>query len=101
MAVIELTGSSFDEAISSGKCLVDFWATWCGPCRMQAPIIAQLAEAHPDVKACKVNVDEQPMLASRFNVMSIPTIVYFQDGRMTGKAVGVQSIEQLKAGLEL
>lgn len=100
MAIHNLTKENFEEITGTGRCVVDFWATWCGPCRMQTPIIDELAEAHPSsIKVCKVNVDEQPALASRFGVMSIPTIVYMQDGRMTGKSVGVQSLGQLESGI--
>ena len=92
MAIEHLTKENFDEVTGSGRCVVDFWATWCGPCRMQAPILDEVDMALDGrAKVCKVDVDEQPELASRFGVMSIPTLIYFQDGKVTGKAVGVQS----------
>ncbi|MEG1633856.1 MAG: thioredoxin [Oscillospiraceae bacterium] len=102
MAIFNLTSADFAAATSAGRVVVDFWATWCGPCRMQGPIMEQLAEAHPEeVKVCKVDVDSQPALAEQFGIMSIPTVIYFQDGKLTGKSVGVQSLAQLEAGLGL
>lgn len=97
MAVIHLTKDNFDASIAEGKALVDFWATWCGPCRMQAPILEQLdAELGGNVKVCKVDVDEQPELAKRFGVFSIPTLISFADGNQIEKRVGVQTISQLE-----
>ena len=89
MSVQILTESTFGEAIASGETLVDFWATWCGPCRMQAPIVEQFAEAHPEVKVAKVDVDENPNLARRFGIMSIPTVIAFRDGEVVNKRVGL------------
>ena len=96
MAVQHLTSADFDSAISTGRCVV---ATWCGPCRMQAPILDEFAMEHPEVKACKVDVDAEPALASRFGIMSIPTLIYFEDGKQIGKAVGVQMKEQIADAL--
>lgn len=91
-----LTIDDFDAEISSGKVLVDFWATWCGPCRMLAPILEQLENADPGVKICKVNVDEQQELAKRFGVLSIPTLILFKDGKPVDKSVGLTDLETLK-----
>lgn len=96
MSVMHLTKDSFDSITSSGLVLVDFWAEWCGPCRMQAPILDQLEEEiGSKVKVCKLNVDDHPDIARRFGVFSIPTIIAFRDGEQINKAVGVQSREQL------
>ena len=76
MAIQHLTEENFDAVTGEGRSLVDFWATWCGPCRMQAPILEQLdGELEGSVKICKVDIDEQPELARRFGIMSIPTLV--------------------------
>lgn len=96
MSVMHLTKDNFDSITSSGLVLVDFWAEWCGPCRMQAPILDQLEEEiGSKVKVCKLNVDDHPDIARRFGVFSIPTIIAFRDGEQMNKAVGVQSREQL------
>ena len=98
--VQHLTSADFDSVTASGRCVVDFWASWCGPCRMQGPILDEVDMALDGrAKVCKVDVDEQPELAARFGVMSIPTLIYFEDGNMTGKAVGVQMKEQIAAAL--
>jgi len=91
MAVQHLKTAEFDEAVSKGLVLVDFWATWCGPCRMLAPVIERLADRYDgSVKVCKVDIDEEPSLAERFGVMSIPTVMVFKDGRQVAQTVGVQ-----------
>lgn len=96
MAITHLTKDNFDSVTGSGLSLVDFWATWCGPCRMQAPILEKLdAEIGSTVKVCKVDVDSEPALAQRFGVMSIPTLIAIRDGKIIDTRVGVQSFEQL------
>lgn len=96
MAVMHLTKDNFDSVTSSGLVLVDFWATWCGPCRMQAPILDELDEQLGDrVKVCKLDVDDVPAIAQRFGVFSIPTLMVFRDGKMISKEVGVHTLEQL------
>ncbi|MGE5328207.1 MAG: thioredoxin [Deltaproteobacteria bacterium] len=99
--VLQLSKDNFDETINSEvPVLVDFWATWCGPCRMLGPIIDQLGdELEGKVKIAKVNVDEQKELASRFQVMSIPTILIFKKGEMVEKMVGLRNKEALETTL--
>lgn len=98
MAVSHIKTSEFDGFIAEGVTLVDFWATWCGPCRMQAPILDALdAELSGKAKIGKVDVDEEPELARRFNVMSIPTLIAFKDGKELGKIVGVSDAGTLKS----
>ena len=99
MAVTHLTKETFEAATATGKVVGEFWATWCGPCRMQAPILDQFAEAHQDVSVCKVDVDEQPELAARYGIMNIPTLLFFHDGKLVNKAVGVQSLAQLQSAM--
>ncbi len=97
MAVQHFNAGSFIEAIASGTTLVDFWATWCGPCRMQAPILdAFEAEMGSEVKVGKVDVDEEPGIAQRFNIFSIPTIIVFKDGKEVARTVGVTDLNGLK-----
>lgn len=96
MAVMHLTKDNFDSVTSSGLVLVDFWATWFGPCRMQAPILDELDEQLGDkVKICKLDVDDEPAIAQRFGVFSIPTLMVFRNGEMISKEVGVHTVEQL------
>ena len=96
MSVKELTAENFDAAIAAGTVLVDFWAVWCGPCKMQSPIVDALAEKHAEVQVGKVNVDEQPALAARFGIMSIPTLMVFKDGQLHKKTVGLSSLEEIE-----
>lgn len=99
MAEITITKSNFEsEVLSSDKpVLVDFWASWCGPCRMLAPVVAQIADARDDVKIGKINVDEQPELAARYSVSSIPTVLVFKDGKVAASSVGYRPRPQIEA----
>ena len=92
MAVIELNEANFENEVekNNGLVLVDFWASWCGPCRMLSPIVDEIAEECKDVKVCKVNVDDEQALAAKFGIMSIPTLVIFKNGNIVNKTIGVQ-----------
>ena len=96
MSVLELTKDNFDKTIASGTTLVDFWAVWCGPCRMQSPIVDAFAESLEDVQVGKVNVDEQMELATRYGIMSIPTLMVFKNGELAAKQVGLSSMEEIE-----
>ena len=92
MSVTTLTKENFDaEAVKADKpVLIDFWASWCGPCRMLSPIVDEVADERSDVKVCKINVDEQPELANNYGVMSIPTLIYFKNGKIAATSLGVR-----------
>ena len=93
-AAISVTAATFDEVVlkSSTPVLVDFWAEWCGPCRMIAPVIEELANDYDGkAKICKVNTDEEQEIAVKFGIRSIPTIMFFKDGKMVDQVVGAQS----------
>ena len=98
MSEITITKNNFEaEVLHSDKpVLIDFWASWCGPCRMQGPILSHFAESHPEIKVGKVNVDEEQELAMSFQVMSIPMLAVIKDGRLINQAVGVQSEQALE-----
>ena len=102
MAEVTITDTNFDsEVMKSGlPTLVDFWAVWCGPCRMQDPIVEEVAkEMEGKVKIGKLNVDENPMTAQKFGVMSIPTLMIFKNGTVVKQFIGVQSKETIKSEL--
>lgn len=95
MDIVTVTNESFKKDVLDfkGTVLVDFWAAWCGPCRMLAPILEQLAQEHPEIRIAKINVDEQPELGSTFNIMSIPTVVVYKDGQLVTTSVGLRPKE--------
>ncbi len=99
MSIINISTSNFqDEVLRSDRTvLLDFWAPWCGPCRMVGPILEEIARERADVKVGKVNVDEQPELASQFSVMSIPTLVVMKDGKVVNQTVGARPKGQILA----
>ena len=89
MSVIKVNQSNFDEILAGDKpTLLDFYADWCGPCRMVAPVIEEIAREHPEYVVGKINVDENPELASQFGVMSIPTLVVLKNGEIANQSVG-------------
>ena len=97
MSVIKLNKNNFEnEALKSDKkVLVDFYADWCGPCRMVGPVVEEIAAEHPEYKVCKVNVDEENELAVSFNIMSIPALFVLENGKVTKQAVGVKTKAQI------
>ena len=101
MSLININKNNFqDEVMHSDKpVLLDFWASWCGPCRMVSPIVDEIAAERSDIKVGKINVDEQPELAARFGVMSIPTLVVMKNGKVINQAVGARPKAQILAML--
>lgn len=99
MSAITINKHNFQEEIlnSDKNVLIDFFADWCGPCQRVSPVIDEIARENPDIKVGKINVDEQPELASRFRVYTIPTLFVFKNGQIIEQAVGVQSKEHLLA----
>ena len=102
MSVHTITKENFDQLVlqSDKPVLVDFWAPWCGPCRMVSPIVDEIADERDDIVVGKVNVDEQPELAVQFGVMSIPALLVFKDGRLANQAVGARPKDDLLALLD-
>lgn len=94
---MDITTANFEQEVleNKGTVLIDFWASWCGPCRMQTPILEAFALDHADVKVVKCNVDENTELAEKFNIMSIPTLLVFKEGKLVKSAVGLHDKEAL------
>ena len=99
MSVQKLNQNNFDHAIASGTALVDFYADWCGPCRMVSPIVDEIAEERRDITFGKVNVDDENALAMKYGVMSIPTLLVFKDGKETARIVGARPKQAILAEL--
>ena len=101
MSVMHITSENFEKEVlqSEKTVLLDFWASWCGPCRMVSPILDQIAEERPDIKVCKVNVDEEPGLAGQYNVMSIPTLMVVKNGTVVKESAGARPKAQILAML--
>lgn len=98
MSEITLTSKNYKEEVENSNIpvLIDFWATWCGPCRAMMPVVEEIAkENEGKIKVCKVNVDEEPELASKFDIMSIPTFVAIKNGKVVGTTLGMQSKEDV------
>lgn len=93
MSAVKITIDNFEEEVLKEKkpILLDFWASWCGPCKMLLPIVEELSDELTDVKVCKVNIDEQSDLAEKYQVMTIPTLMVFKDGKSVDSSIGVQS----------
>lgn len=99
-APVVLTDTSFRDSIAHGRSVVDFWAAWCGPCRMVAPVIDALAAERTDVRFGKLNVDENPRTAAAFGVQSIPLLVFFRDGQEVGRVVGAVPKGQIESAMD-
>lgn len=102
MAAIKMDQNNFQDTVlnAKGTVMVDFWAEWCGPCRMFSPVVEKFAQEHPEITVGKVNVDENPQLAERYRVMTIPTMLVFRDGEVVGSSVGVQSQKALEGMIQ-
>ena len=101
MSVINITKDNFDQVKNSEKrVLLDFFATWCGPCRMVSPIVDEIAQEYPQYMVCKINVDEQPELSQAFNIMTIPTLIVMKDGEILNQASGAMPKDKILSLLE-
>ena len=101
MAVEKLTSQNFNDFIANGTAVVDFYADWCGPCRMLAPALEQIADEHPEIKVGKLNVDEAHALAARFGISSIPFVARFDNGTLTHSALGFMPAQALASKLDI
>jgi len=98
MSVKKITADNFESDVLNAEktVLIDFWASWCGPCMMLSPVVDAFAEEHPEISVCKVNVDEEPGLAQAFGIESIPTLVVMRDGKVVNHSLGVVPMERIE-----
>ena len=103
MKTVKITNDNFEKEVkeSNQPVLIDFWESWCGPCMMQGPVMDEIAEEYGNIKVGKINVDEEQELAIKFGVSSIPTLMYFRDGKVVKTLVGLRSKEQIAQDLGL
>ncbi len=99
MSVLKITHENFNETVinAKGTVILDFWADWCGPCKMIAPFVEEIAAVHPEITVGKVNVDDEPAIAAAYGIMSIPTLIKFKDGKAVDQQVGYSGKEILEA----
>lgn len=97
MSATTVTSINFDNEVTNSNkpVLIDFWAPWCGPCRMVSPIVDEIAEERDDIKVCKVNIDEESELAQRFGIMSIPTLIVMKDGEIKEQSIGAKTKQNI------
>ena len=97
MGIIELTEETFDAEVLQDKkfVIVDFWASWCTPCRMLAPTLEEIADEYPNIKVCKLNVDDAPNIAERYGIMSLPALLFFDSGEIINESIGLVSRERV------
>ena len=97
MGIIELTEETFDAEVLQDKkfVIVDFWASWCTPCRMLAPILEEIADEYPNIKVCKLNVDDAPNIGERYGIMSLPALLFFDSGEIINESIGLVSRERV------
>ena len=100
MSILKLDANNFEQSISQGKAVVDFYADWCGPCRMLAPVIEEIAEERTDITVGKLNISDHPEVAAHFGVTSIPTLIFFSDGAEQKRIVGARPKKAILAELE-